>query len=197
MSLSITLAFLALALMLARPPRSFVSQWDVRQYPVEQESPDKTHPETWVGNPTACDWDVDDASDQVYSGTLPRGSTVSASRCVMADGYDNTGGDEHRVEAYVVSTKPDLTVTLANDQGLSWHPLPTPDGHGYQWLVCTRDLTWLGRPISDYPVVPDSNGGTGFGVSYALTVTGGAHDARNTWALLQTGSSGLYAECPS
>lgn len=181
----------------------FVSQWDVRQYPVEQESPDfffgpGTHPETWVGNPTPCDWDLDDASDQVFSATLAKTSTVSASRCVMADGYDNYGGDAHRIEVYVVSTKNDLTVTLTNDQGQSWHPIVGSDGgHGYKWLVCARDHTWDGHPISDYPVVPSSNGGTGFAVTYALTITGGSHDARNTFAYLQTGSSGLYENCPA
>lgn len=189
----------ALCAMVAIPAQAatFTSQWDVRQYPVEQESPDRTRPETWIVNPTACDWDVDDASDQVYTHTLPKGALVMASRCVMADGYDNVGGDAHRVEVYVVSTKNDLTVILTNDQGQSWHPVAGPDGgHGYRWLVCARDHTWEGRPIADYPVVPNSNGGTGFAVTYTLAVTGGAHDARNTWAMLQTGSSALYEDCP-
>jgi hypothetical protein len=164
---------------------------------VEQESPnyltygcfrDPTipgcDPSTWIYNVTDCDWDVDDYTQIIGQDVISGGTSVSTSTCVMADGFDNFSGDNHYVELTVDAAKP-LGLTFTSSRGLSWNPVPQAIQNGVEYHLCLQDTS-----PSPYPVVEGSNGGTGFGVVYALTLTAGRAAARSVFALLRTGFPG-------
>ena len=177
--------------VMARPtPWTWTQTWQVIQQPVEQESPDFCDPttnqcsgarctisgtDTCVYNPTNCGWDSDDSEQWQGFGTVVKNESHSLSWCVIADGYDGAGGDQHRIQARIFSQTPDVTISFTNDYGVSYpQPVPILSGKNFIWLYCERDITDQGKPISYYPVIPNSNGGTGEIVNYTLNVTTGA-----------------------
>jgi len=163
-------------------PLTFVAGTSDYQPVVEQQSPNFFHapcsggagdgcdPSTWVVNPlrsAPCAWDVDDHF--VYSagsGYVEAGTSASVSVCVVADANDNYGGDDHMLKASVWAPTPNLTVTLADDQGVSLTLAPVPDGNGYRWDACRVDHT-----AGPFHEIPGSNGGVGLLVWHTLTVT--------------------------
>ena len=164
--------------------------------PVEQESPDyffgpRTHPETWVTNPTGCDWDVDDWTAEQGTGDLAGGASVSTTICLVADQYDNFGGDNHAIAVGVSSTSPDLIVTATNDFGRDERAGVEPDGHGYRYQICTSDST-----AGPYPSIADSNGGTGLVVTWTVTVANPTrHVEHSVGVVAQTGFTGPWTVC--
>lgn len=154
-------------------------------------------PATWVNNPTGsllngpCAWDVDDNFDFDGFGYVDAGTTRSGVRCVVADAYNNWGGDDHMLFATVNAPANTLTVTLSNDQGVSLPMAPVVNGSGYRYYVCHVDHT-----PGPYPTIAGSNGGTGTVVTYTLSVTAGAHAVRSVSASLDAplvGSSAWFA----
>lgn len=162
--------------------------------PVEQQSPNffrcKHEPplepcdsRTWVVNPLGgvpCAWDVDDHFIHQGYGYVEAGGRVRGSMCVVADQYDNFGGDDHMLFASVYAPEDSLTVTLTNDRGVARPLEPVPDGNGYRWYVCHVDHT-----PGPYPEIPDSNGGTGLPVTYTLDVVAGSRTVRSIYATLE------------
>jgi hypothetical protein len=149
--------------------------------------------------PLSCNWDVDDWSRFEAYGTQPKGATSSVSTCVVADGYENYGGDNHRISVKVYAATPGMTVTLTNSQGLSWSMIPVYDSslHLYLWTMCIFDRTGYPNPIDWYPVIAGSNGGTGIPVTYTLTLTAGDRDVRKVAAIFIDGSEGnTHWTCP-
>lgn len=178
----------------APAPIGFVRQYVVTQNYIEQQSPDyysgvRLFPETWVKNPWSgttreCGWDVDDAHADVASGTLPAGEKIATSYCIVGDGFNSFGGDNHRVEAYVLG-EAGLTVRLTSDRGYS----ETAVFSGGSYLICHVE-----NMPGPYPVVDGSNGGTGLRETYTLTVENPtSRKSRGVWAMLQTGFNTIYA----
>ena len=152
-------------------PLTIYRDWTQHQDPVEQESPNffdnncgfnpanpACDPSTWVTNPTDCTWDVDDSTADMGFGYLT--GTVTDSLCVVADEYDNFGGDDKRIEARVYAPANTLTVTF---QGQS--VIPVVSGSGFEWLACVHEHETVFGPI------PVSNGGTGRILTFDLMVS--------------------------
>jgi len=199
--------FCALMLALAGPaaanspqPLMFGVLGQDLQNPVEQQSPNFMQydcgsngtptnrgcdPSTWVNNPTSCVWDVDDYIDVTGYGTL--NGTASGSLCIVADGLNYIGGDNHPIQVRVTAQSQNLVVTLKNDQGVSvvaGRPTPFAGGTGggnWAYTICTSDLT-----SGPYATIADSNGGTGRIVNYTLTVSS-AKKTNGVFAVLQAG----------
>jgi hypothetical protein len=127
-----------------------------------------------------CAWDVDDHFRHEGYGYLAAGTRVQGSLCVVADEYDNFGGDDHMLFASVYAPEDSLTVTLTNDRGVARPLEPVPDGNGYRWYVCHVDHT-----PDPYPEIPDSNGGTGLPVTYTLDLAAGSRTVRSIYAILE------------
>lgn len=159
------------------------------QHPVEQQSPDfffgdKTNPSSWVGNPTRyaanpCLWDVDDHIAFTGFGKLAPGVSVKGTLCVVADQYDNFGGDDHMLLVKATNASPDVTVSLSNDQGFSTTLTPVKVGRSYEWKTCKVDHT-----PGPYATIDGSNGGTGTFVRYTVTVTNTSRQTRNPYVRL-------------
>jgi hypothetical protein len=203
----VLLAALAVGLLIQPPPAHadgpqplrFSPGQMTRQEPVEQQSPNyftnnpccpqNWDPSLWVSNPTLCAWDVDDTllEDGGSGWTLDPAASVTTALCLISDGYDNFGGDNHVVLAQVQADTPGLSVTVGSDQGGQWVLSPVPiasrGSQQYAYTFCHIDTTGSPNPPNWYPVVADSNGGTGLPVIYSLAVTNpGSHTARGTWA---------------
>jgi hypothetical protein len=163
------------------------------QYPVEQESPNyffnncggnpgnpNCDSSTWVNNPTNCAWDSDDFIDVSGSGYIS--GSISGSLCVIADQYDNFSNDNHPVQVSVTSQSKNLTVTLSNDQGVFISATPLANGAGsWAYKICHIDET-----NGPYPVIANSNGGTGFSVNYTLAISS-SKKVNGVFAVLQAG----------
>lgn len=177
----------------------FNPQLPVLQYPVEQESPNYFYnncggnpsnpncdPSTWVNNPTDCAWDVDDSiyweAYNRHGMGLSTGSTTSISLCIIADGYDNYWGDNHTVLTTIQATKdPGITATITNNQGFNQELVRSGSQNNYSWSFCTVDLTGFPNPPAWYPLIDNSNSGTGIPVVYTLTIQNQTtHDATLT-----------------
>lgn len=185
-------------------PFSFIKQQggDI-QYPVEQQSPgffyqqDWSTQGEWVKNPTAqaanpCAWDVDDQIYYSASGKLAPGASVSGTLCVVADQYDNFGGDDHLFMVKASNSTPDVTISLSSDQGFSTTLTPTKVGKSYEWKMCKVDHT-----PGPYAAVEGSNGGTGTFVKYTVTVTNTSRQTRSPYVRLYhplVGSSEWFTE---
>lgn len=174
----------------------FTQDWVQIQQPVEQQSPDffggpGTHPETWVTNPTPCDWDVDDAQSWAGSGAIAANASVSTSLCVVSDGLYSFAHYEV-AQASIHASTDRLVVTLSNDQGQSWLVPAAPSGHDFNYVLCLAQL----RP-GPYPTIDGSNGGYGIRVTYTLTITTTGHAARGVNAVLQSvgNGGGIYSIC--
>jgi hypothetical protein len=178
------------------------------QNPVEQESPnffdnncggnpanpacDST---TWVNNPTNCSWDVDDTDTDMGTGDLAATTTVTATKCVIVDGYFLDGQGIPKggyVEASINANSASLTVTLASSTGQVWTALPLQQHGGYVYTICHRES---GGP---YEAIGGSNGGTGRRVDFTLSLSTDNHAARGLFAVFQTyGTRGAFGiACP-
>jgi hypothetical protein len=179
---------------------------------VEQESPDwryasnvynawrcthdedgTEHPDTCVHNPTPCTWDADDHDLSSGFGSLERGASASASICSIADGYDNSGGDDKGVDVWLWSPQRTLTVALTDNLGHAWTAVPTVERNGWRYAICYRE-----REVGPFPELAGTNGGTGIRIDYTLTVsaarkTNGIGAYFQTWGWLRDVATG----CPN
>lgn len=196
------IVLVAVLLVAAAPVRaaglSYTLLGSDRQSPVEQESPDfffnenntyycthnadgTLHPDTCVHNPTPCIWDVDDYSSDIGSGDVPASSSITDTKCIIADGFNNYGGDDKHIQFYVSAKTASLTVTVSDSVGGLWIAVPVAGSRGtYTYVICTRE-----HYPGPYPMVPDSNGGTGQRIDYTATITTGTHAANNITAEFQ------------
>jgi hypothetical protein len=193
-------AALCVALMAPQPaiagqpqPLTFYgATWSLND-PVEQESPNFFYcggslgplwcdfdPSTWVTNPTGCAWDVDDILVRRGYGDLASGDTASDSICLIADSHINFGGDPHIIDVWLVAPMDSLEVTVTNTAGVTWVLTPVERKHDYLYGACFYDT--VAQRDQTYPVVPDSNGGTGTRVDYRLTVTNPGRTVRSVTA---------------
>jgi len=183
-------------------PLSFHLASQNHQNPVEQESPNFFYvcgnnptapppcdPSTWVTNPTACDWDVDDMTVLQGFGDLAAGASGAGSMCMVADGVCCFGGDPHRFEVSVAADVATLNVRLTSSQGFSASATVAPEGHGFRYLVCARDPA-----APPFQTIPDSNGGTGRVDTWTVSISNpSTHTVRGIYAMLQTGFTGPFA----
>lgn len=165
------------------------------QYPVEQQSPgyfydqDWSTQDSWVTNPykyipspspgyvqDICLWDVDDQIHYSTSGKLAPGASALVTICVVADQYDNFGGDDHMLTVKASNTTPDIAISLTSDQGFSTALTPVKVGKSYEWKTCKVDHT-----PGPYPTIENSNGGTGKLVKYTVKVTNTSRQTRSPY----------------
>jgi hypothetical protein len=133
---------------------------------VEQESDPPDCSGAVVTNPTVCVWTVDQQFSDVALGRLSAGTSGSDHLCLISDGVLNYSGEPHWVEVSIFANSPDLTVTLSDSAGQAWTARPSP-GASKTW---TYALCEPGALLSSYPIIPNSNGGTGVQVDYTVTV---------------------------
>ncbi len=111
-----------------------------------------------VWNTTGCLWNVSDYSSAIGNGYLDSGVSVSASQCYIADGFENTTGDNKQWRVEVDASSSELAVTLTNDQGVSLTagpPFYRLDLRLWEYSICTYDLSGFGGP---YPEIPNPDG---------------------------------------
>ena len=172
------------------------------QQPVEQQSPNFFYichneksapypcdPSLWVTNPTTCDWDVDDSSDQTGQGDLVPGGSAATDRCVISDGFIHYTGDKHQITAWVIAKSPNLVVTLTSDYGTFKTAVPVQrEDRWYNYIICHVDKT-----PGPYPIIPDSNGGIGVPATYTMSVMNPTNRTiRDVWASMLTGFWGAW-----
>jgi hypothetical protein len=120
-----------------------------------------------------CAWNDQDSILRAGGGYVE--GTFTDRLCIVAD-YDGSYGPANELYPkgiYVnVSAPADtLAVSLDNDAGAHWDAgASVPDGNRRLWRVCVTDTVADGRPLSEWPEVPDSNGGRGQLVEYMLSV---------------------------
>jgi hypothetical protein len=125
-----------------------------------------------------CFWDVDDVGNGSSYGRLFAGTT-SVSRCGIFDTRYLFIG------VRILTTRPDLTVTLAYEPGLTFTlgPAPYVDPEGrWQWQYrgCVQGPIYQ-RTTADLATdpIPDSHGGWGVISTVTLTVTSPADQKSN------------------
>ncbi|HSX23496.1 MAG TPA: hypothetical protein VLE74_00115 [Candidatus Saccharimonadales bacterium] len=180
------------------------------QYPVEQESPNfffcggsqgpikcAFDQSTWVRNPTSCVWDVDDYIDRSGTGNVAGGTTATDTTCLIADSYTNYGGDRKTIEVNISSSSSNLQVSLVNSNGVKWAATPVAQKRGYLYALCIKDPT---AGSMTFPVLANSNGGTGQRVDYTLSIYNPNKTTRsvNAGEQLTGAGPGLYSfTCPA
>lgn len=137
-----------------------------------------------------CAWgDEDDLADTAY-GKLSAGQTVTDTLCVVTD-WCNDGACPHTILYQATDTSRSLSVTLTDDRGHVWTADPVRQDKRYVWQLCFLDpLSPAGGSYTDYPPIPDTNGGVGFVTQYTLHVT--ALKTTNAFAGLEVAQNGLY-----
>lgn len=107
--------------------------------------------------------------------------------CIVAD-YDGSYGPANKlypkgIFVNVSAPRNTLVVSLDNDAGGHWNAGPSVAGGNRRlWRICTTDTVADGRPLSEWPEVPDSNGGRGQIVQYTLTVTSSTSRTRDVFS---------------
>lgn len=132
-----------------------------------------------VYNRTGCVWnDMDETADRT-TGRLGTGQTTSDSMCLITD-YCSDGFCPHMV-LFEVDGGSGLQVTLTSDRGGVWQSLPPVKSGGSQvYELCVADPVWLSYP-TDYPPIPDSNGGVGYLTRYTLRVSASKTSQVEAW----------------
>jgi len=172
------------------------NMWRCTHDGTEQDMADGTgteHADSCVHNPTRCVWDDDDHDLSAGSGYLATGATTRATICSIADGADNTGGDDKTAEAWVYSPQRTLAVTMTDTRGHSWTAVPIANKNGWDYLICIRE-----QEPGPFPLIDGSNGGTGIRIDYTLTVTAsrktnGIAAYLQTWGFVRD----LLTPCPN
>lgn len=176
---------MVIALVLATAFPISASGSDI-QNPVEQESPNffdnncgidpanpACDPSTWVRNPTACIWDVDDWDD-AFTTTAVINGTLTVSLCVIADEFDSYAGDNKRWGAKVVSKSSALDIHVTSSLRETWlSGPPVKVDHGqFAYEVCGGEMRDHAYPTQGpFDAIADSNGGVGKRIDFTLSVT--------------------------
>ena len=145
-------------------------EYEDTQQPVEQQTPGgATQPDRslWVTNPTGCAWDADDSRSAGFvDGVLAAGTSVSGTKCVIADDLG------HAVWFHVLSRSPDLIVTTSfAPQDIVLRASPVPSGRYFEYWTCSVGPEYDHGVIPSLPLIDGSNGGHGLRTDLVVNIT--------------------------
>lgn len=125
-------------------------------------------------NTTGCVWNDEDYQLDTAGGKLAAGQSSTDTLCLVTD-MCHDGACPHTVQVQVANSSQVLNVQLSDTNGNVWIASPVkgstlqPAVKGYVWQLCVADPLW--NVYTNWPVIPDTNGGVGIITHYTLTVT--------------------------